>query len=510
MMTQLSRVTLLLVIAVSAYGCKPRRTASLNSYLDAVEAQGAWSGAVLVAEGGRVLLERASSPANSPVGQRYTPDIPFPIASITKTFTATAVLQQVEAGAIRLDQPVAEILLGFPYPEVTVRYLLSHTSGLPSYNAFFASVLTAHPDTTFTNADFLAAVEAHPTPLRYLPGSSSNYDNVNYLVLALVIEHASGMRYQDYIADRILSPAGMTETRLVSLADLLNDSTRGTVVVPVLYPHTYSIDPIVAGSIPYIVSYWSTYRFLGFGGYVSTTHDLLRFDRALAGGRLLDPAMLDSAYIPVRLTDGNSNEGRFGLGWQVSQDTSLGRIVLHAGSSPGLSTVLIRNVSRDQTVVAFDNGHYTAEEIGMAMMRILDGDSVPSPSRSLATRLGRTLVVAGADSALEEFHRLYPDSVSWHVTEGDLNTLGYDLMGRPGPFHLPVNHRYADALVVFKLNTELHPSSWNVWDSYGEALAADGQTDEAIAMYRKAIELHPESEASKTALATLLGARGGR
>jgi tetratricopeptide (TPR) repeat protein len=172
--------------------------------------------------------------------------------------------------------------------------------------------------------------------------------------------------------------------------------------------------------------------------------------------------------------------------------------------------VLVRNLSRDQVVVVFDNGHYTAEEIGMALVRLLNGDSVPPRSRNLATRLGRTLVAHGAERAQEEFHRLYPDTVAWHVTQADINALGYDLMGRPGPYRLPVIHRYDDAVVVFKLNTELHPNSWNVWDSYGEALAAVGRPDEAIAMYMKAIKLNPESETSKTMLEKLLDASTAR
>jgi CubicO group peptidase (beta-lactamase class C family) len=501
------RVALLLAITALVQGCTPNRTAPLDRYLDDIEAQGEWSGAVLVAEGGRVLLERAARTLDSAPGQRYAPDMAFPIASIAKTLTATAVLQLIEAGAVRLDQPVAEALAGFPYPEITVRHLLSHTSGLPPYNAFFASVLAAHPDTAFTNADFLAGVEGNQVPLRYPPGSSGNYDNVNYLVLALVIERASGMPYQDYLAEHIFGPAAMAETRLVHLADLLSDSTPGAVVIPRIYPHIYSSAPVSAASIAYIVSYWNTYRFLGFGEYVSTTRDLLRFDRALAEGHLLKRATLDSAYVPVRLTDGTPNGGRFGLGWQVSQDASLGRMVLHAGASVGLSTVLVRNLSRDQVVVVFDNGHYTAEEIGMALMRLLNGDSVPPRSRNLATRLGRTLVTEGAERALEEFHRLHPDTTSWHITEDDINVLGYDLMGRPGPYRLPVSHRYDDAHVVFKLNTELYPNSWNVWDSYGEALAAVERREEAIAMYRKAIDLNPESEVSRTMLQKLLDAR---
>jgi len=501
------RVAFLLAIAVLAHGCRTARVAPLGRYLDVIETQGEWKGAVLVAEGGQVLLERATALADSAPGQRYTPDMAFPIASITKTLTATAVLQLIEAGAIRLDQRVAEVLPGFPYSDITVRHLLSHTSGLPPYNAYFASLLAAHPESVFTNADFVARVEANPAPLRYPPGSSWNYDNVNYLVLALVIEHAAGMSYPDYIAKRVLGPAAMTETRLVPLADLLKDSVPATVATPSLYPHMYSSAPVSAASIPYLSSYWNAYRFQGFGDFVSTARDLLRFDRALREGHILKRTTLDSAYAVVRLTDGTPNGGRFGLGWQVSQDASIGRTVSHAGGSVGLSTALIRNLSKDQTIVVFDNGHYTAEEIGMALLQLLNGGSVPPRRRNLARQLGRTLVTEGAERALEEFHRLRPDTASWHVAEDDINSLGYDLMGRPGPYQLPVRHRYDDALVVFKLNTELYPSSWNAWDSYGEALAAVGRSDEAIAMYRKAIELNPESEVSSTKLQRLLDAK---
>jgi len=499
------RMGILLALGLAACAKRPAPASveALNEYFAALAQSQQFTGDVLVAEHGRVVFERSFGYADFASRRPNTSGVRFPIASISKVLTGTAILQLAEAGTLRMADPVVKYLPGFPYPTVTIRHLLSHTSGLPPYNAYFDSLRTAHPDRVFTNADFLPGLRAGPRPPIYRPGDKENYDNINFIVLADIIERVSGTPYDEYIAKHVLRPAGMRHTTFLPLGLQFRDSTSADLAYPHIYPHVYSAEPIRGSAIPYVVSYWNAYRFAGFGDYVSSTRDLLRFDDALYRGRLLSGTTLREAYTPVRLNDGTENPDRFGLGWEIEKDTSLGTIVYHSGAATGLSCVLLRNVSRHQTVIVFDNAHYNAHEIATNAMMIVNGRRVPRPKKSIARVFGMVLASRGPEAARDTLEKLRDDTATYALSEGEINSLGYDFMATDNPYHLPTAPRYADALDVFKVNVALFPSSANVYDSYGEALLATGKAAEALRMYERALDLNPESANARKMVAQL-------
>jgi CubicO group peptidase (beta-lactamase class C family) len=491
----------IVLVAASCSRFAPDPTAgALDRYLQRLTDTQGFNGVVVVADQGRIVYERAVGYADYARRTPNTADITFPLASISKLLTATGILQLAAAGSLRLGDPVARYLPGFPYPDLTVTHLLSHTSGLPPYDAYFDSLRAARPDRVFTNSDFLPRLVADPEPLRYRPGTAANYDNVNYIVLALIIGRVSGVSYEKYIEAHVLTPAGMRATRFVPFAEQFADTARSRFAFPHLWPHSYDGRPVRAGTVPYVLSYWKAYQFAGFGDWVSTTHDLLRFDAALSHGRLVPVAMLREAYTPVRLADGSVNPDRFGLGWEVEPDTSLGAVAYHSGAATGLSCVLLRNLSRRQTVIVFDNAHANAHQIGTAVLMILNGRQVPLPKRSAANAFGRVLARLGPEAARDTLAALLRDTVEYAVGEDELNTLGYDFLATDNPFHLALTPRLPEALEVFRTNVRLFPASWNVYDSYGEALLASGDTAEAFRMYQRSVEINPKSANGRTVL----------
>lgn len=496
-------VWLVLAIAPARAGAQ-ERAVELDRYFQAAAANRGFSGNVLVAEDGKVVYSRAFGYASFATKQPNDLGIRFAIASISKTMTATAVLQLEEQGKLRVSDPVAKYLRGFPYPTITIRHLLSHTSGLPPYNAYFDSVRFANPNHIFTNRDFLPGMIARPVPLKYQPGDRGNYDNINFIVLALIVEQCSAQRYQDYIKAHILVPAGMRETRFIPFGEQFDPAhPLARYALPHIFRHVYSDEPTPATAVPYIVSYWKQYRFAGFSDYVTTVADLLKYDQALYHGRLLKPATLKRVFTPVLLNDGRDNPDRYGLGWAVEADTSLGTVVYHSGAATGLSSVLLRNISKRQTVIVFDNDHYDAHRTGTAALRVLDGAPVEWPKRNLAPIFGRVLMTRGAAAARDTLEILRRDTVNYVLNDDDFNALGYDLMGNENPFRFPEEHHYAEAVEAFKVNVDFFPSNWNSFDSYAEALARVGRTSEAIAMYRRSIELNPNNEGGKRALEAL-------
>lgn len=478
----------------------------LEAYFLALQANQQFNGNVLVVENGKTVYERSFGYADFQQKHLNKATTQFPIASISKTLTATAILQLAQAGKLSVSDPAASFLAGFPYPDITIRHLLSHTSGLPPYNAYFDSTWKLYPESVFANSDFLAGLQQHPRTLLYSPGDKGNYDNINYIVLALIIEKVSGMSYPDYINRNILVPAGMKNTKFYPSKFQHTHAEDGKFAFPYLYPHFYSDSLVKANSIKFVVDYWRAYNFSGFGEYISTTRDLVKYDQAYRAGVLLNPSILQEAYQPVLLNSGKNNSANFALGWQVEVDTTFGKIVYHGGAATGLSCVLLRNISREQTIVIFDNTHPNAHEIGTRALHILNGVSVPYPKKSIARIYGRILIDNGPKAAKDSLDIMRKDSMNFYLSEDELNLLGYDFLGginNPNPFRFPEAHKYEEALETFGLNVLLFPESWNTYDSYGEALLVAGRREEAIAMYKKSIALNPGNEGGKRVLAEL-------
>jgi tetratricopeptide (TPR) repeat protein len=432
----------------------------------------------------------------------------FPIASISKTITATAVLQQVEKGRLRLDDPAAKYLPGFPYPEITIRHLLAHTSGLPPYNAFFEPVRSLDPTRVLTNADFLSGLTAVKKALIYAPGDGWNYDNVNFIVLALLLEKVSGETYAGYIEKHILRPAGMNRTRFFPFIFDSSKNNLKNLAVPHWYPRIYADEPVRADSISYVSEYWKAYRFNGFGDFISTTGDLLKYDEALYDGTLVGEKVLNEAFTPVKLNDGKDNPGNYGLGWTIAKDDSLGKTVFHTGGAIGLSTVLYRNIARHQTVITFDIAHPSANAIAAGALKILNDRPVSRPKKKLARIYGKLLTAKGPETAAKELERLSRDSANYELDKDELVKLGYEFLGDVNPFRLDLKPRSAEALEVFRQCVRFFPDYWNSYDSYGDALARAGEKELAIRMYQKSLELKPDSESGKKALEQLLKSGG--
>jgi tetratricopeptide (TPR) repeat protein len=260
--------------------------------------------------------------------------------------------------------------------------------------------------------------------------------------------------------------------------------------------------------VPYIVSYWSAYNFSGFSDYVSTTHDLLNYDKAYYNGKLLRKETIDKAFQTVKLNNGKNNSANFGWGWEIDKDSSFGKVVYHNGNATGLSCILLRNITTRQTIIIFDNIHNNnSQELAFNVLKILNGIKVSVPKKSIAAEYARTLQREGAASAKDKLIILKTDTAQYQLSEDEMNNIGYDFMGgsnNPNPYRFAEEHKYKEALEILKLNAELFPNSWNAHDSYGEILVLMGQKEEAIKEYKRSIELNPKNSGGKKVLENLL------
>lgn len=461
------------------------------------------NGNVLVAENGKVVYKKSFGFADFENKIPNSESSRFNIASVSKTFTSVAILQLKEKGKLGLDDPVKKYLPEFPYADITIKHLLSHTSGLPDIELF--DDLT---DKVITNQQVLPSLNQWKTPLSFKPGEKWEYSNVNFNLLLLVVEKVSGQPFREYLQENIFSKAQMSDTYL--LEDYLhvrNDKNR---VVSHKLPQLYSENPVdVQNKIfPFVIGLHRLSGLKGDGDIISTTADLLKYDQCLYGGILLKQATLNEAFTPTRLNNGepaytsiNLGKNAYGLGWFIFEDTSKGKIVWHTGGVPGSVSVLLRNISKNQTVILLDNANSVGVyRMGVNAMHILNNTTpLLIVKRSLVREYAKVLAAKNVDAAYCKLKELQSDSTHYYLDEDEMNNMGLALLDETAV----VGHE-EKALEALKLNTLLFPESYNTYDSYGEALAKTGKKNEAIFMYRKSLELNPENDSGKKALEQLL------
>jgi CubicO group peptidase (beta-lactamase class C family) len=463
------------------------------------------NGAVLIAENGRIMYQRGFGFADLKQNRPNTTVSSFNIGSVTKTFTSTAVLQLLEKGKLNLDDFYQKYFPSFPYPNITIRHLLTHTSGLTDLETYFR-VLDSLPDKMFTDADIIPSIIRLHRPLKFLPGNNFEYCNINFELLALLVEGLSGIPYHEYIQRNIFRPTGMIHSYLKAFPPVSADPNRvNNYMLAKFYSSAYI--PSDSMSSPRLKQLMYNFNgLMGDGNIISTEEDLLLFDEALYNGKLLHAQTLADAFSPSHLA-GNKDYNMFsdmklgkiqyGLGWEVYIDSSMGKIVSHGGHYPGIWTSFVRNISKHQTIIIFDNNDWSGADLLSTMaLDIINDKPVANllSKRSLARVYGQMLVDSNAEASFSKLVEIKDDTIHYVLREREMNTLGYQLL-EDG--YLP------QALETFGINILLFPKSANAYDSYGDALAKAGHRDEAVRMYGKSLSLAPDNRETKDKIRVL-------
>lgn len=259
----------------------------------------------------------------------------YRIASISKPIAATAVMQLVERGRVNLDRPVQTYVPAFPAKgeqTVTVRHLMTHTSGIRHYR-------DGEMESLETYETVAAALRIFKDdPLLFAPGTKYSYSTYAYNLLAGVVESASGLAFEEYLRSHVWMPAGMTST---------------------YFDHPGRIIPRRAeqyvrggGSVRNAPYADLSIKWAG-GGMLSTAEDLARFHIALNEGKLLESTTMAEMHTPYRLADGTTST--YGLGWNVSADDRGRTWIAHSGGATGGTTYLLRDPARKLAVAILCN-----------------------------------------------------------------------------------------------------------------------------------------------------------
>ena len=286
---------------------------------------------VLVLRDGEAVVRRSYGLADLEGKVAATPATNYRLASISKQFTAAAILLLVEDGKLSLDDPVRKWLPSLPEyaGAITIRHLLTHTSGLIDYE----DIMPADLNRQLRDADVLALLEQQQR-LYFAPGSAYRYSNGGYALLALIVERASGTFYFRFVAQRIFKPLGMDNTQAYA-------RERGVVA-----NRAYGYSEV--GGRWTRTDQSLTSAVLGDGGIYSSIDDLAKWDAALYDDRLLDDASRKLAFTPWTKTDDPAIE--YGYGWRITGDTRW-----HSGESIGFRNVYVRWPKQKLSVMVLTN-----------------------------------------------------------------------------------------------------------------------------------------------------------
>jgi len=323
-----------------------------------------FSGGVIAAAGGEVILSKGYGLAVRESGIPFTTDTRFSIGSITKPITACAILKLQSMGKLSTDDFVSDHFDGLPEDRDswTLHELLTHTSGLPSASGFDYS--------EFTCEDLLEF--AFSTELRFRPRARYSYSNVGFSVLAAIIEKASGMSYEEFTQKHVFGPAGMTRT-----------GYRLDMVPREEYAHGYR-GAEAWGTV--LDKHWPeagpSWHLMGNGGTQSTLRDMFRFHLALLDDTILDEEAREEMFSPY--ADEGGGESFYGYGWVV-QETERGSTCLwHDGGNPYFSNDLRRFVDEDVVYyVHSNNGAWDGPSVSPFLEQMLFGERLPLPPAAI-------------------------------------------------------------------------------------------------------------------------------
>ncbi len=305
-----------------------------------------FSGIVLIAQEGKVVYNRANGFRDFANRTPLKKTDLFELASVSKQFTAMVIMLLQERGLLQFDDPV-EKYLSIPYKNISIRHLLTHTSGLPDYQA----IMDEHWDKSKVadNQDIIQYLQRYAPPTRFVPGSSYEYSNTGYVLLASIAEKASGRDFTEICRTEIFQKLGMQHTDLRTPAErsAIENFARGHI------PDSSGTVFLPADSFPssnYTI--WLGHR-EGPGRISSTAQDLLKWDQALSNNTLVQAATLQQANTPMVLNDGKISY--YGFGWDILDNTADHIIVGHNGDNPGYKTQIIRSLYNGKTLIVLSN-----------------------------------------------------------------------------------------------------------------------------------------------------------
>lgn len=475
----------ILTVAATILASAQTKTEALDELVAGFVKQQQFNGSVLVAHNGAVVLSKGYGFANFELRSPNESDTKFRLASVTKQFTAMAVMQLVERGALRLDGTIADYLPEYPKEtgsKVTIHHLLTHTSGIPSYTDF-PGFMQKHVRDPYRPQDFIKFFK--DSSLLFQPGGRFAYNNSAYFLLGVIIEKVAGKPYAQVLAEQIFIPLGMKNTGYDVNARVMPKRAAGYQ----LNGDQLMNAPYIDMSVPYAA-----------GSLYSTVEDLRLWDNALYTETLVKKETLNKIFTPHINAAGPGVPNHYGYGWflgkeQIGSSADSVETIEHGGGIFGFNTLMFRVPKSKTTIILLSNmTGGRLRDMTRSILGVLYGKPYDKAKQSAALALKNDINTIGLNKAVAAFNTNKGKKSEFYVSEGELNGAGYEFLAQK---------KFSEAIAVFTAMVESFPRSSNAYDSLGEGYMLSGDKENAITNYQKSVELNPNNENGKEMLKKL-------
>ncbi len=343
------------------------RLRRLDSVLAYLNQRGLFNGVVLLSSNGKVRYQKALGIASLVSRSPLTIHSPFNLASLSTQFMAVLIMQLKEQRKLRYDQPVQDLLPAFPYPRITIRHLLTHTSGLPDYTDLAEKV--NGPLDTLTNESLLSLLHMHSPALQFSPGAKWQYCTTGYVILGSVITALTGQPVEAVFRQQIAVPLGLTNSFVFHYQSLYPDNRFERVTGFRRNNGVLTANDLTRRDGVY-----------GDGNVYASAADLLLWTQAVTAGKLVSAATMQEVFPPARLANGSAYP--YGFGREPGNgETGMSQ----TGTKEGFYSEITRFFNEKQTLIVLTNG--TNDLAGQIIRETIAGKPVRLPQTQLLTNL---------------------------------------------------------------------------------------------------------------------------
>jgi CubicO group peptidase (beta-lactamase class C family) len=441
---------------------------SVERFMKASVAHAYFSGSILIAKEGKPIFSKGYGMANYEHQVPNTVNTVFLIGSLTKQFTSTAIMQLVEQDKLKITDSLGKYLDNCPkvWTGITIKHLLTHTSGIFNFTRL-PEWDEKHKIQPYTVKEVLNLVR--DMPLQFTPGEKHKYSNTNYTLLGLIIERVSGKSYYDFIKDNILKPAQMQHSGGYDADAILPNKAEG---------YYTKLNWLINAPYENISLAFSA------GSLYSTVGDMLLWDQALHGNKILSKKSLEEMCTPYK--------DNYGYGLEIKEKFDK-KTISHGGSINGFSNYLLSFPKEKITIIVLSNSDKaSAGYVAHMLSSIVFNKPYTIPKMGASELLSTAYEKGGVDSVLALCRKLKEENnKQYKIDVLLLDYFGYDLMDLK---------KIKDAIKIFTYTIEENPTSSYAHGYLGEAYLNDNNYKMAIMYFEKALALDPSNEYAKKRL----------
>jgi CubicO group peptidase (beta-lactamase class C family) len=450
-------------------------TKRIETYLIEFEKAG-FSGTLLIELYGNKVISKGYGFRNIKLKEKNTPNTIFDIGSLTKQFTASAILKLEMQGKLTTSDNITKYFKNVPVDKsnITIHDLLRHQSGLVGE--------VGEDYEPISDQAFIDTIMK--SPLQFKVGSDFSYSNIGYSLLAIIIEKVSGQTYEQYLYENLWKASGMEttgysrpnfDTSLIAIGYTKNMAIWGKPTEKKWY-----------GKAPYR-------HLLGNGGILSTSEDMFNWNKSLMTENILSKEAKEKLYHPSIRANENSN-AIYAYGWDVSRTNRNTFRVWHNGTNNIFYADFMRFIDEKTTLILMSNKTFIGTdqicfEIAKMIFEKNYKPTLPKPDNETNQKFTQEIVDIVLSKGLAEAKLKYKKRLSkTDVLEYVLIKKGYEQLSQ---------NKYDDAVGIFTINCIANPNSYNAYDSLGEAYMSKGDKISALMNYEKSLQLDPTNENAK-------------